>query len=102
MSVKAPWTEEQVNKLNEFQSSRRMHPFTCGSGNRTDEAHKTYQAQHGGDFGQLVATTDGWRCPVCDYRQDWAHEFMFKGAPPDPFAALRPTPLSSLALGGEE
>jgi hypothetical protein len=25
----------------------------------------------------LMATSDGWVCPFCDYRQDWAHDFMF-------------------------
>jgi hypothetical protein len=24
----------------------------------------------------LVAHEDGFRCPCCDYAQDWAHDFM--------------------------
>ena len=71
----APWNDEQVAALNQFQLEQRFHPFTCG-GDRTDAAHRAYQADHGGDFGQLVATNDGWVCPVCDYRQNWAHGFM--------------------------
>jgi hypothetical protein len=74
--IHAPWTAEQVKVLNDFQSLRRIHPFTCGSGNRRDEAHRAYQAEHGGDFGQLIATPDGWICPACDYKQNWAHSFM--------------------------
>lgn len=76
--MKAPWTAQQVKFLNEFQSGGQFHPFTCG-GNRMDEAHTAYQKEHGGDFGQLVATTEGWECPVCDYRQEWAHGFMCQG-----------------------
>lgn len=73
--IEAPWTDDQVSVLNQFQSGRLFHPFTCG-GDRTDAAHRAYQAEHGGDFGQLVADKDGWHCPVCDYRQNWAHGFM--------------------------
>lgn len=75
----ATWTQEQVDALNSFQSSGKWHPFTCdggAGGDRCDAAHKAYQAEHGGDFGQLAATTDGWICPVCGYKQDWAHGFM--------------------------
>lgn len=61
--VKAPWNDEQVANLNAFQSSRRFHPFTCG-GDRGNEAHKQYAREHGGDNGQLVATEDGFVCPV--------------------------------------
>jgi len=84
MKTTPPWSDEQVAKLNEWQRCSRVHPFTCG-GDRTDAAHKRYAAEHGGDFGQLLATPDGWVCPVCDYRQAWAHDFMLKGAPPNPF-----------------
>ncbi len=73
--IEAPWTPAEVKVLNEFQTLRQFHPFTCG-GDRMDEAHRAYQAEHGGDFGQLLATEEGWRCPVCDYRQNWAHGFM--------------------------
>jgi rubrerythrin len=71
----APFTPEQVEALNAFQNSGQFHPFTCG-GNRTDEAHTKYQKEHGGDFGQLVATEEGWVCPVCGYTQNWAHSSM--------------------------
>ncbi len=73
--ITVPFTPEQVRNLNSFQESGRFHPFTCG-GNRHDAAHTAYQEEHGGDFGQLVATETGWICPVCGYRQDWAHGFM--------------------------
>jgi len=66
----APWTQEQVDRLNEFQRSGKFHPFTCG-GNRTDEKHLDGE-------GVLVATVNGWMCPYCDYRQDWVHQFMLE------------------------
>ena len=61
--INAPWTEEQVEALNLFQSSGIMHPFTCGA----DDCRRT-----------LVAHEDGWHCPRtgCTYHQDWAHGGM--------------------------
>lgn len=73
------WTDEQVAALNAYQDRGDVHPFTCG-GDRFDEAHKAAQEEHGGDFGQLVATRQGWVCNACDYRQFWAHDFMFDQA----------------------
>jgi hypothetical protein len=64
--VKAPWTKEQIDKLNAHQQNGQFHPYTCGSGNRTDEKHLDGE-------GVLVATENGWVCPYCDYKQDWAH-----------------------------
>jgi hypothetical protein len=61
--MKAPWTEEQVSKLNKFQSRGIMHPFTCSGGH-----------------GNLIATKDGWICEKCDYTQDWAHAMMLEAA----------------------
>jgi hypothetical protein len=58
---KAPWTQEQVDNLNAFQQMGSFHPFTCGGSNCREV---------------LVATSDGWRCPKCDYTQQWAHKFM--------------------------
>jgi hypothetical protein len=92
VSTRAPWTEPQVDALNRWQRCGWVHPFTCGSGHRGDDPHGQYAFEHGEDFGQLVATPDGWRCPVCDYRQDWCHDFMLGGPPPDPLAILRQEP----------
>jgi hypothetical protein len=63
------FTPEQVKCLNLYQKEGRMHPFTCGSGNRTDEHHLDGE-------GVLVATEEGWKCPYCPYVQDWAHNWM--------------------------
>ncbi len=68
----APWTPEQVERLNAYQRDGRYHAYTCG-GERGDKAHTAYATEHGEDNGQLIATTDGWKCPVCKYTQKWAH-----------------------------
>ena len=65
------FTPEEVHSLNEYQAVGVMHPFTCGGGHRTE---------HPDGEGILVATTAGWVCPYCDYRQDWAHDWMKDGA----------------------
>jgi hypothetical protein len=88
MKIEAPWTDEQVANLNRWQENGRVHPFTCGSGDRMDAAHRKIQERDGGDFGQLVATLDGWVCPACDYRQNWAHDFMLV-VPADPLPGQR-------------
>lgn len=58
----APWTEDQISSLNDYQASGRFHPFTC------------VMPGH----GALTAITSGWIClePDCRYRQPWAHGWM--------------------------
>lgn len=67
------FTEDQVESFNAYQKSGKFHPFTCCSGNRTDENHTD-------DEGLLVCTLDGIVCPYCDYTQDWAHAWMLDGS----------------------
>lgn len=63
MSSEPIWTQETVDKLNQYQQDGIMHPYTCGR-NRTDENHLDGE-------GVLLATVYGWKCPYCDYTQDW-------------------------------
>ena len=63
--IKAPFTDEQVKNLNIYQKAGRFHPFTCAN---RDENHEHDDV--------LVATNEGWICPICGYKQDWAHKFM--------------------------
>lgn len=68
--IRAPWTVEQVEALNRYQVSGLMHPYTC-------------EQWHGepAERRNLVATTDGWVCRHCAYKQNWAHGFhMEEGA----------------------
>ena len=89
MNVFSP---EEVANLNAFQRNSRMHPFTCG-GDRGDAAHVAYAREHGDpDIGLLVATTEGWVCPVCGYRQMWAHEIMKKPLPAALMRHAKPRP----------
>lgn len=64
MKIEAPFTAEQVERLNAFQHRPEIHPFTCPNDHRP------------GDNDVLVAHEDGWHCPSCDYRQTWAHAGM--------------------------
>lgn len=63
MSIKAPWTPEQVDALNAYQQLGYVHEFTC-------------PGHDGGGSRVLIAEADGWHCPSCDYIQDWAHDAM--------------------------
>ena len=81
--ITAPWTSEQVDALNRFQRSMMFHPFTCGT-------------THGNADRTLFATRNGWRCPHCDYQQDWAHAFMFE--PPPKLGHNAESPLRDLIL----
>lgn len=72
----APWTPEQVERLNWYQS--RLPPnaamsrmvFTCRR--RNEAPHRLGLV----DRGVLRATPAGWVCDDCDYTQDWAYEAM--------------------------
>ena len=63
--IEAPWTDEQVDKLNRYQQLGNFHEFTCLN-------------SHGDLSRTLIATRDGWICPNCDYKQTWAHSAMLK------------------------
>lgn len=60
--IKAPFTQDQVNHINEFQESGLVHPFTCPN-----------------DSSVLLAHCAGLECPNCDYMQDWVHDVMADG-----------------------
>jgi hypothetical protein len=61
--LRAPWSGEEVDALNRYQRRDDVHEFTCPQ-------------DHDGADPSLVATRQGWICPHCDYRQDWAHRAM--------------------------
>ncbi len=92
MESKKIITKEEVDELNRQQNEGRFHPYTCL--NDGDELHISYEFQksHPGEnfeeyikkekargipypdavFNQtnLIATEEGWLCPVCDYKQN--------------------------------
>lgn len=65
--VFAPWTDTQIQHLRDWQSAGCVPEFTCG---RDHEGNRI-----------LEPDREGWYCPSpsCDYRQDWAHDFMTDG-----------------------
>lgn len=70
--VVAPFTDDQVKSLNDYQVSGVMHPFTCGG------CRDRLGIREGKFVNDrlLVATPAGWVCPTCDYTQDWAWAWM--------------------------
>lgn len=92
--VRAPWTDEQVAGLNAWQAAGHVHPFTCGSEDheivlpRDREQRAAHPEWPGTGHAVLIATPEGWVCSIqeCAYRQDWAHDFMLQGPPPNPLA----------------
>lgn len=67
--VKAPFTDEEVEALNFYQTHGNAHPFTCCSYNGCN------RDEHNG--GMLIANNKGWVCPCGKYKQKWAYEEMF-------------------------
>jgi hypothetical protein len=63
--INAPFTGEQVQSMNGFQTRSLMHPMTC----RVDDCRSVNGS------GPMTATTLGWMCRSCDYRQDWTFIF---------------------------
>lgn len=104
--ITAPFTKEQCEILNKYQNHGMFHAFTCVNdgdrkhvlfefnkhfpGNKSNtqivKAFNRYMREEkanginfpAASFNQtnLVATEDGWICPVCTYTQKWAHNFM--------------------------
>lgn len=73
--ITPPWTAEEVEALNAFQTDGRFHPFTCGNKDRHPQIeHPSGWTETVGEV--LVATEHGWTCTHCDYTQKWAHQFM--------------------------
>ena len=65
MRAKAPWTDEEVARLNNYQNAAQFHPFTCPGDYPECEGQR-----------ELVATNDGWVCKCGKYTQAWAHADM--------------------------
>lgn len=66
--IDAPFTEEQIAKLLEWQESPFVHSYTCRF--RGDSPH----TEHFGDYGGLRPTTEGLLCDDCGHLQTWAHD----------------------------
>jgi hypothetical protein len=68
----APFNEEQIKLINEYQQSG-MHPFTCcGNDNEGKECNREIED------GVLKALKDELICPCGRYTQNWVHSGMAK------------------------
>lgn len=72
--ITAPFTKDQIEKLNEWQKSGRFHPFTCCSPRDIPECQRRSRLND----GELIPTENGWVCPCGKFTQNWAHDFMAK------------------------
>lgn len=68
--ITAPFTPDQAASLNSYQVSGLFHEYTCGGEPEDCPARRTLGSS------VLIATVDGWRCPYCNYQQDWALAWM--------------------------
>jgi hypothetical protein len=59
MRIVAPFTDNQVLQLNQWQHDDRVRPFTCPS-----------------EGSVLIAACKGWICDQCSYTQNWAYSHM--------------------------
>jgi len=64
-----PQTEEEIQKLNDFQHLGPFHPYTCDRGAVECEVNNIPR-DYSKD-GILIATTDGWICPCGKYKQPY-------------------------------
>ena len=96
-SRKAPFTNEEVNNINDFQFVSGFHPFTCCSPEHITECKRQNPAflPEGQTWdpkvndGVLKASNDGLICPCGKYTQDWVHEFMTRPfTPPQMFVDM--------------
>jgi len=58
-TVYAPFTEDQVNSLTDYQTEELLPPYIC--------------TRHHGN-NKLRATDHGLVCDTCHHIQNWAHE----------------------------
>ena len=91
--IYAPWTPEQAANLNGYQFSGAGHPFTCG----VDTCLAGDSAVGGRSRSGrtvMLAAADGWECPACGWRQNWALRFMLDRSweRPGPWALYVTTP----------
>lgn len=79
--IQAPFTDEQVTALQNYQDAGYLHPFTCMG----HEGCKRPEQYNG---GKLIPTSEGWVCACGSYTQNWAHSFMAQPLPENPLTEL--------------
>lgn len=79
--IKAPFTEEEVKKLNAYQKSGTFHAFTCIGQPYVPKKHGVAVERSRKacpNDGMLIATSEGWVCPCGKCTQTWAYNFMIE------------------------
>lgn len=66
--IDVPFTPEQVEYLEKYQTSQTVHPYTCR--NRDKPGH-VWDEKYG-DKGALEPCEKGLYCPTCNEYQTWA------------------------------
>jgi hypothetical protein len=60
-TIFAPFSEEQVKRLQAWQTCELTHPYTCCTNELNNQCRET-----------LEVHVDGLKCPKCGYVQNWA------------------------------
>jgi hypothetical protein len=63
--INAPFSEAEVNEINDYQKLRFFHPLTCG-----DVSDKCERRNRTGE-GLLTAEQGCLTCPCGEYKQTW-------------------------------
>lgn len=81
--IKAPFNQEQIDKLNKYQASKEFHVLTCLGKPYIPVKGQAYMCRTKElceNGGLLIADKDGFFCPchseACS--QDFAWEFMLE------------------------
>lgn len=69
--ITAPFSDEQVKELKNWQRNYKVQPLTCPNRDAPGHIERLNREK-----GTLVPYRAGWFCLDCDYSQDWAHKFM--------------------------
>jgi len=69
----APFDDEQIKKINDFQSNGKYHPMSCCEGNSPYCERKIL-----GHGGILIAERSCLRCPCGEYTQNWVAKKMLE------------------------
>ena len=74
IQVGAPFNEEQIEIINQYQKRGTFHSLNCCGGHSGEQ--KGCERVEGKSEGVLVAKKHGLVCPCGMYTQTWAYNFM--------------------------
>ena len=63
-----PWTDEEIDSINNYQKSRQWFPVTCGTTEKHQPINFDTECTPGIE-SILIATKYYLYCPDCDYKQ---------------------------------